>query len=124
MDRFVPKNIVQPLVENAIYHGISPMEGNGLINITIYNEDNSAIFIIVEDNGVGMPDHIAETLLIKQEEYKHSDGMSSIGLQNINNRIHYLYGMDWGLDICSIINRGTKVTVKIPMQSVKTQSDN
>lgn len=113
MDCIVPKTIIQPLVENAILHGILPMERKGKIEIVIKKE-NGCLFIVVTDDGEGISqDKInlfeqGETFAYDQGERKH------IGISNIRDRIRYLYGEAYGMSIERRDESGTKVELKIP----------
>ncbi|MDI6600256.1 MAG: sensor histidine kinase [Thermoanaerobacteraceae bacterium] len=99
MERKVPKFVLQPLVENAIIHGIEPKSGPG--RITISGEDDGEFTkIIIEDDGVGMD--IAEI----------RDG--HIGISNVQERIRLKYGDSYGLFFDSMPGKGTRVTVLLP----------
>lgn len=101
----VPKLIIQPIVENAVIHG---MEEKDSINISVKAfSDNKVVRIIVLDNGKGME----ETELRKIEEGVNN---SSIGIQNVNRRLELFYGSEYRLLIESRINEGTKVIYRIP----------
>lgn len=109
---FVPKLIVQPLVENALYHGIRPSLSNGTIIIRSRLE-NESLIIEVCDDGVGMTAEMIENVLDTEH---HSDPSSpgSIGLQNVIKRIKVLYGNGYGIEIQSELGEGTKTTVRLP----------
>jgi len=99
---------LQPLVENAINHGIDlKTNGRGKITITGKKKSNN-IYLIVEDNGVGMEQDKIENILINQS--------NGYGIRNVNERIKLYYGDNYNLKVESEINKGTKVTVKIPAQ--------
>lgn len=106
--------IIQPIVENAFVHGLESKEGQGEIKVTILEEE--ALVIIVEDNGVGIKDEdlkrLKENLTIDVLRDK-----SSIGLSNVNQRIKLLYGEDYGINVISKIDEGTKVTITLPGKS-------
>lgn len=99
MGKKVPKFVLQPLVENAIVHGVEPKNGPGHINITGKVEDGF-IKLIIEDNGVGM-----DTDAVKDD---------SIGIFNVQERIRLKYGEPYGLHFESELGKGTKVTVLLP----------
>lgn len=107
------KITLQPLIENAIYHGIKPMEGTGIITIkSTLSEEN--IIIEVSDNGVGMCQEDIELLnnnmnddYIKENEH--------IGILNVNQRIKLIYGDKYGLSIDSTIGQGTTVKILMPL---------
>lgn len=98
--------LLQPLIENAIDHGIDLLEeGKGYIKI-IGRQTEDTILLIVEDNGVGIEPEILDTILT----YKSK----GYGVQNINQRIELFYGSPYCLTIESEVGKGTKCTVTIP----------
>lgn len=109
----VAKLIVQPLVENAIYHGIKLKEGKGLIRITGNKEDGKTV-IKVSDDGVGMDE---EALLHLFEEKKIED-LRKVGVLNVHKRIQLYYGMEYGLQYESTPMLGTTVSIILPFVSL------
>jgi sensor histidine kinase YesM len=114
------KLLLQPLVENAIFHGLHPLkEGRGNLNVRAWRDDTT-LFIEVCDNGVGIPEEQLKRLLENPADcLANGDGVSSgkgtgIGIVNVHERIQLYYGRGYGLDIKSEENAGTCVTVKIP----------
>ena len=108
------KILLQPLIENAITHGLRPLDHPGEIHIRIFTQENN-IIMTVEDNGVGMSDQILDEVnngLSNQALHKY-------GLYNINQRIRLTYGETYGIHIQSQLNSGTKVTVTIPQIKVE-----
>lgn len=104
----IPCFSIQPLVENAIIHGLEPKKGPGNLGVSITDED-SCIKIIVEDNGVGFD---VEPSL---EAIKPSGGeRTHIGLKNLNRRLALLYGNDCKLHISSTPNISTRISYTIP----------
>ena len=99
----VPKIIIQPVVENSIYHGIKNIPGNGLIEIDVYKKDDS-INISVKDNGIGFK---------KSKNFKKSK-IGGVGIQNVDKRIKFYYGKKYGIFI-SKPNEGAEVIIKIPL---------
>lgn len=112
MDYRIIKICLQPIIENAVYHGLKPKEKDGQLKITGYSRDD-AIEFIVADNGVGMS---AEKLGILNERLKEADymGESHIGLYNINKRIKIIFGEEYGIRVESEMNTGTKTVVTLP----------
>lgn len=106
------KLVLQPLVENAILHGIIPKGGRGRIEVGAAARNGSVVFEVT-DNGVGMDREIADRLLYTGGEI-HSRGFNSIGIKNIHDRIALYFGSSWGLTIESVKMAGTKVTVTFP----------
>lgn len=116
----VMKLLVQPLVENAVYHGLEPKAGPGTLFIGTRIE-NSDLLISVYDDGVGMPpDRLAE--LQKKLELSSiggGDGHEHIGLLNVQHRIRLRYGTPYGLTIHSALSEGTRVIVRVPAHTQK-----
>lgn len=112
MDYIVPKFILQPIVENAINHGIRKDQNDNKIQIDVIklNED---IEIFVKDNGVGINEKIL--LMIKGQLVKNMQKTNSIGLMNINNRLKLKFGDSYGLEISSKEFEGTIVKIKLPI---------
>ena len=103
----VPKIIIQPIVENSIYHGIKNLSGNGIITIDVYRQ-NSTLNISVKDNGIGFE---------KAKQFKKSK-TGGVGFQNVDKRIKFYYGKNYGV----FINKdnkteGAEVIIKIPFKS-------
>lgn len=107
------KLIIQPLLENAIYYGMEAMDGDGEILVQGY-EQNGDIYIDVIDNGIGMPPETVEHLLT-DGKYERKRG-SGIGLKNVDQRIKLYFGQDYGLEIKSEPDVGTRVRIHLPMK--------
>lgn len=105
----LPKIIVQPLVENSIYHGIKPKLAHGRITINVFEEKDS-INIVVEDNGVGISN--SKLKEIRKNLDEHLTG-NNYGLYNVSRRIYLHFGQDCGLTIDSTENQGTRIIMKI-----------
>lgn len=102
----VPKIIIQPIVENSIYHGIKNLSGNGIITIDVYKENNT-VNISVKDNGIGFE---------KAKQFKKSK-IGGIGIKNVNKRIKFYYGKNYGIFINkNSKNEGSEVIIKIPLK--------
>lgn len=106
----IPKLLLQPIVENAIFHGIVPKGESGTVHVEIYNEDNE-IFFTISDDGVGMEDNNVFTLTSSE---KSKSSFNRISFRNINNRLLLAYGNEEGLQISSSKGVGTSVTFTIP----------
>ncbi|GAA4298418.1 hypothetical protein GCM10023142_38580 [Anaerocolumna aminovalerica] len=104
------KLIVQPLVENALYHGIKPKLSPGTITVIVTNKEDT-IQIIVQDDGVGMSPAELETLLSSLEQDSPGRGY---GLYNIHRRIQMVYGKEYGISITSEEQIGTTAMITIP----------
>lgn len=103
----MPNLMLQPLIENAILHGIENREeGGGNICVTGRREQDCIVFQ-VQDNGVGIPPERLPLLLQTQSK--------GYGLKNVNDRARLMYGPEYGLTIDSTVQVGTKVTLRIPV---------
>ena len=109
----IPKLTIQPLVENAIYHGLKTKGSLGLLKVTGEIVEGK-IKIIVSDDGVGMLPERLEALVKKPESPEQAVGY---GLRNVNDRIQLYFGDDYGLQIESQLGHGTEVTLWLPFQS-------
>ncbi|MNH85160.1 Sensor histidine kinase YpdA [compost metagenome] len=111
LDLPVLKLVFQPIVENAVFHGLEKKVGPGLLTISAWNEEDTAIFSVA-DNGVGMDQ---ETLLALNHSLRTSDTGEKfgIGLRNVNERICLHYGHSYGLQVESAPGVGTVVTLRI-----------
>lgn len=106
----VIKLILQPLVENAIYHGIKYKEGKGLIRIRGFRQDDRMI-LQVQDDGKGME---PETLAHIFEKHTRDTRSNGVGLNNVNERIQLYYGDDYGISFRSSPGEGTEATITLP----------
>lgn len=102
----VPKLILQPLVENAIHHGLNPIKHNGLLEIEAH-ENEKGIIITVTDDGIGISKDKISKLLSGGDPH-------STGIRNTNERIKLQFGREYGLGINSIEGMGTMVEIQIP----------
>ncbi len=111
----IPKITVQPVVENALYHGIKEKRGGGKISVT-GREDGGDYIITVSDNGIGMePDRLKE---VRDGLTDSSpDSKKIYGLYNVNQRIKLDFGDEYGLSIDSVYDEGTTVTIRLPKKS-------
>ena len=109
----IPNVMLQPIVENAIFHGIAPKEEKGLLTIKVFRTDENLV-ISVEDNGVGMSQETI-TLLMSNEKI-NTGGFRKIGMANVSNRMREIFGEDYYLEIESVLDRGTKISMRIPYQ--------
>lgn len=111
----VPKTIIQPLVENAILHGVLPMERKGQIWVTIEREKD-ILYIWVKDNGIGVSDKMMCLFEQKKPIMYEENGRKHIGISNVRDRIEYLYGEPYGMSIERIGDGGTLVTLRLPIK--------
>ena len=108
-DCLVPKLILQPLIENALYHGIKNRRGRGMITIFGAAGDDG-IRLVVKDNGAGMP----EDKLRELRGGSYQDNHSGLGLKNVHQRIRLYCGEPYGLTFESAPGEGSAVTVLLP----------
>ena len=102
----VPKLILQPVVENALEHGLDVKEeGDKILQLSFLDAED-AVLLRVEDNGMGMEQSVAESLVTYQAE--------GYGLKNVNDRICLLYGEEYKIRITSSVGKGTVVEMRIP----------
>lgn len=113
----MPKLILQPLVENAVSHGLEGKLGYGAVRIAVENSDRT-LFLRVRDDGVGMPDEQVECL---NRQFAEDSGPAAgrqrggIALRNVNSRIRLIFGEDYGLRIFSAEGVGTECCVTLPL---------
>lgn len=107
------KLMLQPLVENAIYHGMEFMDGDGEILIRASKKGDELLFSI-EDNGLGMCPEQVERLLTDTSHVPSRRG-SGIGVRNVNERIRLYFGEDYGLEIDSEPDEGTRIYIHLPV---------
>ena len=98
--------ILQPLVENAIHHGIEEKtDGRGKITVRGWKEDN-CVWFMVEDNGVGMEQEVADKILTMES--------NGYGVRNVDERIRLCYGEKYAMKVESVVGKGTKMTIHFP----------
>ena len=108
------KLMLQPIVENAIYHGINNKRGSGIINITGYLEGEDLVFT-VHDDGIGISsEKLEEIKNLLQNKERNADDSLGMGLLNVHERIRIMFGQRYGIEIESIFQEGTTVHLKIP----------
>ena len=109
-DYQVPVLTIQPLVENAIKHGILPKEGQGTIWIRAFLEEEEEIFFEIRDNGMGIPPE--KLPLVLKPGYGSGNG---VGMSNVHERLKSLFGEEYGLEIESTQGQGTSIHFRIPL---------
>jgi two-component system sensor histidine kinase YesM len=115
------KLMLQPLVENAIYHGMEFMDGDGQISLRVRREAKELWFEI-SDNGLGMTKDQVESLLSEAPHVSSRRG-SGIGVKNVNERIKLYFGDHYGLSIESEPDEGTRILIHLPAQSYAKMPD-
>lgn len=108
------KICLQPIIENAVYHGLKPKGGNGVLKIQGEIYQNEAIVFTINDNGVGMDPMRLEEINQKLND-SDNDMEDHVGIYNVNQRIKIVFGKDYGVTIKSVENLGTSVMVRIPI---------
>ena len=105
--------MLQPLVENAIYHGIKEQRGKGSVWVTAKGQDN-VLEMAVTDNGAGMsPERLSQLRAMLQAE-RPAGETSGFALYNVNERLRLSFGPEWGITIDSAPGQGTTATIRLP----------
>lgn len=119
----IPKMILQPIVENAFFHGLKPKGGQGVIELTVENNQEDLV-ITVMDNGVGMSQEAKseteELLSSDRPGNKEEYNWQSVGLKNVHDRLRHLFGSQYGLTLVSHVGMGTAISIKIPKKGGET----
>ncbi len=114
------KMTLQPLVENALYHGIKYKRAPGLVKVSGKFTDSGNILLTVEDDGVGMDaEHLA--LLREEIEKPCKESEKGFGMANVNERIHMNFGPAYGISLYSEPGEGTRVQIIIPAEPMERQ---
>lgn len=112
LDLLLPKLSVQPLVENAVVHGVEKKLGKGMIHIHIYRR-NDSVFFEITDNGNGF-DQIPQDWNNYENLTIRKQGHNNIGLINTHKRVKLIYGEPYGIEVESEPGAGSRVTLHIP----------
>ncbi len=108
LEYYCNKITLQPIIENAIYHGLNRMVDEGRIVVRVYGDGQDVVFE-VEDNGVGMTEEQCRGILNKEP-----GDTSGIGIKNVNDRIKIYFGESYGIQIQSEPDEGTRVIIRMP----------
>ncbi|MCX7655952.1 MAG: histidine kinase [Treponemataceae bacterium] len=115
----IPKLLIQPIVENAVKHGIEPRGEDATISIAVIKKD-PCVWIEVQDTGIGMsPQRLAAVRLALEKGCPMQDTAGGVGLQNIQERLWFFFGRDYRLEIESIPLVGTVVRIPLPVSNFK-----
>ncbi|HLV08629.1 MAG TPA: sensor histidine kinase [Halanaerobiales bacterium] len=116
MECKIIKFILQPIVENSIFHGIDPKMNSGRIELKVKKAKND-LLIIIRDDGIGMSSDKIRSIIQKpgDDNIKHQ-GLSGIGIKNVDNRIKLIYGKKYGISIESSEGEFTEVAIHIPCE--------
>lgn len=115
LDYRIPKLLIQPLIENSIYHGLETKKGGGTVELIISIEEDM-LLIIVADDGKGIDDDTLKKLKQSMEENVENqyESRTKIGIMNVHRRIKLIYGSEFGLNIFSESGKGTTIILKLP----------
>jgi len=113
----LPKFTVQPLVENAIMHGLEPKKEGGILTIKAFSQ-NDTLVIDVIDTGAGIPEDRMVEMRDKNFEKTSGGQMTGVGLANVHQRIRHYYGPKYGLELDNRPVHGCRVRVMVPLYSV------
>mgnify|MGYP004627256033 FL=1 len=113
------KLVLQPLIENAIYHGLKYKEGKGLLIVRGYREGENAV-IQIKDNGAGMDEQTLSHIFEKHKVNYRSNG---VGVYNVQKRLQLYYGMDYGITYSSRQGEGTTASIVIPMNMIPMKQE-
>lgn len=108
----IPKFVIEPIVENAVIHGIENIENKGMIRIVL-KKTGEDLLATVQDNGVGFD---VKEYLDSLEQTEYSPSREKIGLKNVDLRLRHIYGEQYRIKIESVINTGTIIYIKIPIE--------
>lgn len=117
-DVLIPRLSIQPLVENAVKHGITPKMGNGTVTISVQQEGDE-VLVLVRDDGVGIP--------LERIRYVLLPGFGSgngVGMANVHERLRGLYGEQYGLKVTSEADVGTTVSMRLPLTRAENPTQN
>ncbi|MDF2513831.1 MAG: sensor histidine kinase [Herbinix sp.] len=119
LEKFIPKMLIQPLVENALFHGVCLSEHFCQITVSIKRmtdqEEKDRIELCIQDNGIGMDEETLNRSFLKKQKAKGSNQTRGIGLSNIKERLEFIYGNNYTIEITSEQKVGTKVFISIPV---------
>lgn len=104
------KLVLQPIIENAIYHGLKYKESKGLLIVKGFMKDGNAVLQVIDD-GVGMDEETLAHIYDKDKVNYHSNG---VGVYNVQKRLKLYYGEDYGITYTSELGKGTTATITIP----------
>ena len=107
------KLVLQPIIENAIYHGLKYKDSKGFLIVRGYQEGEKAV-LEVEDNGVGMDEETLSHIFEKHKVNYHSNG---VGVYNVQKRLKLYYGEEYGIVYKSKKNEGTRAVITIPVET-------
>lgn len=123
-DCMIPRFTLQPLVENAIFHGIEPKGCAGSIELTIKTDKETGdVLILLTDDGVGMSDEQAKQILTEPGAEQAGAKFRHVGVWNVHRRLQYSFGEDYGLSVDAQLGQGTTVTIRLPGNYDKKENE-
>jgi len=123
-DCLIPKLILQPLLENAVYHGVEMKEGNGVIQISGWEQDGD-LHITISDDGIGIEENTMNRIIqqLNSSEVFTTSKNERLALKNVNSRLKLIYSDRYALQICSKPGEGTAVKISLPIVHKKVAGD-
>ena len=121
IEYYIPKLCMQLIVENAVVHGIEPKIENGLVKVSIY-EENGCICIDTEDDGIGF--ETEGEILLPLETKRFDKNHNQVGLNNANHIIRLMYGKPYGIRVFSNPGKGSKICIRVPFDDGKEDVKN
>jgi ligand-binding sensor protein len=118
----LPKFILQPIVENAVVHGLEPKIEGGSLTIDAHKENNNIVISVI-DTGMGIQKAEMSAILNVQANILKTENLTGLGINNVQQRIKFYFGEDYGLNIKSKPGEGCKVTITIPVKSLWRRQD-
>ena len=120
LDYAIPKLTLQPIVENAIFHGIEAKGANGQITVVFEHEsnetENNDLYIHITDNGVGMSEELIQKVLSGSEDEKKTDFFRKVGIHNVDLRLKHTFGENYGISISSKEGEYTTMTIRLALR--------
>lgn len=117
LDYAIPKLTLQPIVENAIFHGIEAKGMAGQIEVVFeHAEGADDLYIRITDNGVGMSEELIERVLSGSEAEKKTDSFRKVGICNVNMRLKHTFGAEYGISISSREGEYTTMTIRLALR--------
>lgn len=109
---------LQPVLENAIFHGIEPKGSSGHIDIHLYQAEDGNVCIDITDDGVGMNEETIHSLL-SGDTAARSSFFKQVGIASVNKRLQYTFGSGYGMSIESVPGRFTRMSILLPDKPVE-----
>lgn len=119
-DLIIPKLILEPLVENAVIHGLENKKEKGMI-LLIGEVENHVVTFTIKDNGVGIPDDRIQEIM--QQQTQTDSIHTGLGIMTVHQRIQHVYGTEYGISIESTVGVGTKIYIRFPYQNYKEDTE-